>query len=60
MYLNLAIRNENELMLNPIPTFNERYFKRLYKADPVGVTTGVRERTRNICYTLLNHTNLIP
>jgi beta-glucosidase len=60
MDLNLAIRNGNELMLNPIPTFNERYFKKLYKADPVGITTGVRERTHNITYTLLNHTSLIP
>ena len=58
--LNLAIRYGSELMLSPIPTFNERYFKKLYKEDPVGITIGLRERTHLISYNLLNHTNLIP
>lgn len=60
MDLNLAIRYGSELMLSPIPTFNERYFKKLYKEDPVGITIGLRERTHLIAYNLLNHTNLIP
>lgn len=53
MDLNLAIRNGNELMLDVIPHKNEKYFDRLYKEDPVGITIGLRERTHNIMYSIL-------
>ena len=59
MDLNLALRYGNELMLAVVPTFTERYFDELYKEDPVAVTNSVRERTRTICYTLLNFTNAV-
>jgi len=59
MDTNLAVRNGNELMLNPLPTSRERGMKDLYKKDPVGIATGLRERTHNIAYTLLNHTNAL-
>lgn len=60
MDLNLAIRNGNDLMLAPIPTPNERYFDELYEEDPVGITIAIKERTHNICYSILEFTNLVP
>jgi len=59
MDLNLAIRNGNDLMLAVIATPQERYFDKLYKEDPVGVTQAIRERTHNICYSILTYTNLV-
>lgn len=59
MDLNLAVRSGNDLMLSPVPTFNERYFDKLYKDDPVGITQGVRECTHNICYAIVEYTNLL-
>ena len=41
------------LMLAVVPTFNERYFDKLYKQDPVGITEGARECVHNICYSVL-------
>lgn len=58
MDVNLAMRYGNDLMLDPIPTVNKRYFKKFYKADPVGVTKALRECTHNICYAMVNYTNL--
>ena len=52
MDLNLAIRNGNDLMLSPLPTSNERYFKKLYEEDPVGIGEGIRERTHNTWYAI--------
>jgi beta-glucosidase len=60
MDLNLAIRNGNDLMLAILPTNNERYFDELYEEDPVGITRGIRERTHNICYSILTYTDLVP
>ncbi|MBT7075286.1 MAG: beta-glucosidase, partial [Anaerolineae bacterium] len=59
MDLNLAIRNGNDLMLNPVPTSNERYFDELYEEDPIGITQAIRERTHNICYSILEYTKLV-
>ena len=56
---NLAVRNGNELMLNPLPTLRERQIRALYKKDPVGIVTGLRERTHNIAYTILNDTSAV-
>ena len=59
MDLNLAVRNGNDLMLSVIPTPNERYFGKLYKEDPVGITIATRERVHNICYSILEYTDLV-
>ncbi len=58
MDLNKAVRSGNDLMLAVVPTFNERYFDKLYKQDPVGITAGARECVHNICYSVLQ-TNVI-
>jgi len=60
MDLNLAIRNGNDLMLAILATPQERYFDELYAEDPVGVTQGARERVHNICYSILEYTDLVP
>lgn len=60
MDLNLAVRNGNDLMLAILPTSNERYFDELYEVDPVGITMAMRERTHNICYSILEYTDLVP
>jgi beta-glucosidase len=59
MDLNLAIRNGNDLMLAVLASPQERYFDELYKEDPVGVTMGLRERVHNICYAVLEYTDLV-
>lgn len=57
MDVNEAVRYGNDLMLDVAPTMNTRYFKKLYKKDPVGIANGLRDRVHNICYSLLQ-TNL--
>ena len=59
MDLDLAIRNGNDLMLAIVATPQERYFDELYKEDPVGVTQAIRARTHNICYSILEYTDLV-
>lgn len=58
MDLNFAVRYGNELMLDPFPNGNRKYFDRLYKDDPVGIGNGLRDRVHTICYTFVNKTNL--
>ncbi len=58
MDANLALRYGNELMLAPLPTGNRSYVNELYKEDPVGVATGLRDRTHTTCYVIVNDTNL--
>ena len=60
MDLNLATRNGNDWMLAILASSQESYFEELYKADPVGITIGARENTHNICYSILEYTNLVP
>lgn len=59
MDINLAVRYGNDLMLDIMRNSNDRYFDKLYKEDPIGIATGLRERTRNVCYSLLNYTTLL-
>lgn len=59
MDLNLAIRAGNDLMLSMLPSSNEKYFEELYKEDPVGITKHARDRVHNICYAIVNNTNLL-
>lgn len=58
MDTNMALRYGSDLMLHPIPSANEKEVKRLYKEDPVGVATGLRNRVHNICYAVVNYTNI--
>ncbi len=58
MDVNLAIRYGNELMLSFAPTGNERKLAKLYKKDPVGIATALRERTHRICYTFAKYSNI--
>lgn len=55
----LALRNGNDLMLNPAPSLQEKTIKALYKEDPVGVTKSLKERVHNIAYSILNYTNAV-
>lgn len=55
---NFAVRYGNELMLDPFPNGNLKYFDKLYKEDPVGIATSVRDRVHTICYVLANDTGL--
>jgi len=59
MDINLGIRNGNDLMLAAMPNGQMNYFNRLFRADPVGMTVGLRECVHNICYSLLNYTTLL-
>ncbi len=58
MDANLALRYGNELMLAPLPTGNRTYVDKLYKEDPVGVASGLRDRTHTTCYVIVNDTYL--
>jgi len=55
----LALRNGNDLMLNPLPTSQEKKIKALYKEDPVGVATELQERMHNIAFSILNYTEAV-
>lgn len=55
----LALRNGNDLMLNPAPSLQEKTIEALYKKDPVGVTVSLKERVHNIAYSILNYTNAV-
>lgn len=54
----LAARYGNDLMLEMGIASSARTFNKLYKADPVGLTIGLRERVHNLCYVIVNETNL--
>jgi beta-glucosidase len=57
---NLALRSGNDLMLDvAMVSMNRKYINRLYKEDPVGVATGLRERAHTVCYVVLNDTSLV-
>ncbi len=58
MDMNLAVRNGNELMLNMLPSNRKKSFKKAYEDDPIAITEGLRARTKNICFSLLNYTDL--
>ncbi|MEG2660693.1 MAG: glycoside hydrolase family 3 N-terminal domain-containing protein [Oscillospiraceae bacterium] len=58
MDANMALRYGNELMLDPLVVTNRKYVAELYKADPVGVANGLRDRMHTFCHTLVNRTNL--
>jgi len=54
MDINLAIRGGTDLMLTIFLSRNSRYFDRLYRADPAGMTLGLRRCAHNICHALVN------
>lgn len=49
----LAVKNGNELMLTAIPTPTVKQMHQAYKKDPVGIGQGLRDRTHEISYRLL-------
>lgn len=53
----LALRNGNDLMLNPLPSIQEKDIKALYKEDPVGVAIALKERMKAISFSILNYTS---
>ncbi|MDR1272628.1 MAG: glycoside hydrolase family 3 C-terminal domain-containing protein [Clostridiales Family XIII bacterium] len=59
MDANLAVRYGNDLMLDPVPSRNKSYIEKMYREDPVGIADGLRARTHNICYAIVNYTDLL-
>lgn len=49
----LAVRNGNELMLTAMPSSTVKEMRAAYRADPVGIGQGLRDRTHTIAYSLL-------
>ncbi|MDR1184872.1 MAG: glycoside hydrolase family 3 C-terminal domain-containing protein [Coriobacteriales bacterium] len=56
---NLAVRYGNDIMLAPLPTKAKNNMEKIYREDPVGIADGLRARTHNICYSIVNYTDLL-
>lgn len=54
----LACRRGTDLMLETGLLASERNVRRAYKADPSGVTEGLRGCAHNFCYAIVNYTYL--
>ncbi len=59
MNAGLACRNGNDLMLEMGLANSAKVVEEAYKEDPVGITIGLRDCAHNVCYSILNYTNLI-
>lgn len=59
MNAGLACRNGNDLMLEMGLANSAKVVEQAYEADPVGVLLGLRDCAHNICYSLLNYTDLV-
>ena len=55
----LACRNGNDLMLDMGLGGCAKSVDAAYKADPAGVLKGLRECAHNICYSILNYTDIV-
>ena len=55
----LACRNGNDLMLDMGLANAAKVVETAYKADPAGVLNGLRDCAHNICYSILNYTNVV-
>ena len=55
----LACRNGNDLMLDMGLGNCGQAVENAYKADPAGVIKGLRECAHNICYSILNYTDIV-
>ena len=59
MNASLACRSGNDLMLEMGLANSARVVEEAYKADPVGITRGLRDCAHNLCYSILNYTNVV-
>ena len=55
----LACRNGNELMLDMGLGGCAKSVDKAYKTDPAGILIGLRNCAHNLCYTLLNYTDVV-
>lgn len=60
-YMNaaLACRSGNDLMLEMGLPNSARVVEEAYKADPVGITVGLRNCAHNLCYSILNYAGVV-
>lgn len=54
----LAVKNGNDLMLEMGLLASEKTLKEAYKKDPIGIGYGLRNAMHNVCYALVNGTNM--
>ena len=54
----LAAKNGNDLMLEMGLQQSMKVIRGEYKADPIGITFGLRNSVHNICYAIVNYTDL--
>ncbi len=59
MNASLACRSGNDLMLEMGLANSAKVVEEAYKADPVGILLGLRDCAHNICYSILNYTNVV-
>ena len=55
----LACVNGNDLMLEMGLADSANVVEEAYKTDPVGILLGLRECAHNLCYSILNYTNVV-
>ena len=55
----LACRNGNDLMLDMGLAGGAKAVETAYKADPAGVLLGLRACAHNLCYSILNYTEVV-
>ena len=53
-----AVKNGNDLMFDLGLRQSDRVLRKAYKADPIGTAWALRDSAHNICYALVNSTNL--
>ena len=59
MNAGLACRNGNDLMLEMGLANSAKVVEKAYKADPAGVLLGLRDCAHNLCYSILNYTDVV-
>ena len=55
----LACTNGNDIMLEMGLANSAKVVDKAYKKDPVGITIGLRNCVHNICYSILNYTDVV-
>lgn len=55
----LACVSGNDLMLEMGLANSANVVEEAYKTDPVGITMGLRNCAHNLCYSILNYTNVV-
>ena len=59
MNAGLACRSGNDLMLEMGLANSANVVEEAYQSDPVGVLVGLRQCAHNICYSILNYTDVV-